>query len=201
MIRLSALFWLGLVGASGFATYSVKYAVQGVDDQLRQVRQQTAAEQQEIRVLKAEWTYVNQPERLADLNQRFLHLAPVTAKQLQQTIDDIPLRPPEAPPAPAAPAAPVIAAASPSTAAPATEDTLAPGLVIGADPAVAAATGPADVADSPTPKAGTLPVALAAFHPAAAAPGGSPERVAAVAPVAGPASLDALFAQVAEKER
>jgi cell division protein FtsL len=98
MTRLGALFWFVLVLAAGFTTFKVKYAVQDIADQLNRVRTQTIAEQQEIRVLTAEWTYLNQPERLAELNQRFLGLAPPAARQLQGSIADIALRPP--PPAP-----------------------------------------------------------------------------------------------------
>src|SRR5439155_13863306 len=98
MIRIGALFWLVLVVAAGFVTFKVKYAVQDIEDELNRVRKHTIAEQQEIRVLTAEWTYLNQPERLAELNRRFLQLAPVGTKQLQQRIEDIPLRPPPAPP-------------------------------------------------------------------------------------------------------
>ena len=76
MTRLGAVFWGGLVLASGFATFNVKYAVQGIDEELARVRRQTIAEQQEIRVLSAEWAYLNQPERLAELNRSFLQLVP-----------------------------------------------------------------------------------------------------------------------------
>ena len=96
MTRLGVVFWGGLVLASGFATFKVKYAVQGIDDELARVRRQTVAEQQEIRVLTAEWAYLNQPERLAELNRRFLQLAPMTAKQLQGRIEEIALRAPPA---------------------------------------------------------------------------------------------------------
>ena len=49
MTRLGVVFWGGLVLASGFATFKVKYAVQGIEDELARVRRQTVAEQQEIR--------------------------------------------------------------------------------------------------------------------------------------------------------
>src|SRR5205807_2344040 len=58
MTRLGILFWLLLVLASGFTTFKVKYAVQDIEDELSRVRRQTIAEQQEIRVLTAEWTYL-----------------------------------------------------------------------------------------------------------------------------------------------
>jgi hypothetical protein len=169
--KLSAVFWLGLVLASGFATFMVKYAVQGVDDRVQQIRKQTVAEQQEIRVLTAEWTYLNQPERLADLNERFLHFAPITAQQLQQTIAGIPLRAP-------APAAPAPAAPVPAPAA-----------------VVAVIPRPGAPRQSPTTD---RPIAVAAFGPLLAS-ADVPVPVATVASAPAPASLDALFALVAEK--
>ena len=98
MTRLGTVFWLVLVLTAGFTTFKVKYAVQDIEDALNRARRQTIAEQQETRVLTAEWTYLNQPERLAELNRRFLGLAAISAKQLQRSIEEIPLRPPAAPP-------------------------------------------------------------------------------------------------------
>ncbi len=66
MTRFGAVFWLVLVLAAVFTTFKVKYAVQNLEDELNRVRKQTIAERQEIRVLTAEWTYLNQPERLAE---------------------------------------------------------------------------------------------------------------------------------------
>ncbi|MGE0260402.1 MAG: hypothetical protein AB7T18_16785 [Alphaproteobacteria bacterium] len=117
MTRLGVVFWSGLVLASGFATFNVKYSVQGIDDELARVRRQTVAEQQEIRVLSAEWAYLNQPERLAELNRSLLQLAPMTAKQLQGRIEDIALRPPRAP-APDATPQTMMAAAPPAAGGP-----------------------------------------------------------------------------------
>jgi hypothetical protein len=99
MTRLGAVFWGGLVLATGFATFNLKYAVQGIDDELSRVRRQTIAETQDIRVLSAEWAYLNQPDRLAELNRNFLQLAPMTVKQLQGRVEEIALRapPPRAP--------------------------------------------------------------------------------------------------------
>ena len=96
MTRLGAVFWGGLVLASGFATFNVKYAVQGIDDELARVRRQMLAETQEIRVFSAEWAYLNQPERLAELNRNFLQLAPMTTKQLQGRVEELALRAPPA---------------------------------------------------------------------------------------------------------
>src|SRR5436189_155574 len=107
MIRFASLLWLALVAVTGFATFKVKYAVQDIEEELNKVRRQTIAEQQEIHLLRAEWTALTQPERLADLNRHFLSLAAVAPKQLQRKIDEIPLRPvPEPEPVIAAAPAP-----------------------------------------------------------------------------------------------
>ena len=168
MTKIGAVFWLGVVLASGFTTFQVKHAVQEIDDELTRVRKHAIAEQQEIRVLAAEWTYLNQPERLAELNRAFLQLAPIAPKQLQQRIEDIPLRPPPAPPD-------VLLAANPPVAEAPAGAPPTPAAAI----AVAAATGGSAPVPAPAP---------------VRAVGAAPVRFAK----AMPGSLDALIAQIAE---
>jgi cell division protein FtsL len=104
MIRLASVFWLILVSATALATFAVKYEVQALDGQLSDIKRTTAAENRELRVLDAEWAYLNRPDMLAAMNGRFLSLTPITQKQLQTTIADIPMRPlPPPPPAPVPP--------------------------------------------------------------------------------------------------
>jgi len=147
MIRFASLLWLALVAVTGFATFKVKYAVQDIEEELNKVRRQTITEQQEIHVLRAEWTALTQPERLADLNRRFLSLAAVTPKQLQRKIDEIPLRlVPEPEPviaaAPAPEPATAVAAAASVAAAPVAAAPVPPDVVVDATAAVGAATPP-----------------------------------------------------------
>jgi hypothetical protein len=218
MIRLASLFWLALVAATGFATFKVKYAVQDIEEELNRVRKQTVAEYQEIHLLRAEWTTLNQPERLADLNRRILSLTALAPKQLQRTIEDVALRPIPAPPdtliavASAVPAAPdTLIAAAP---APAVHEPAAPQLVASeAQPArpekpmaaIAAALMPVKpAAAAPLAVSGALnPVPE---HPIAATPAASksaPVKAAAAVHLAKtgtprPApSIDRLFAEIA----
>jgi hypothetical protein len=137
MTKLGVVFWLGLVLVSGFTTFKVKHAVQEIDDELTRVRKHVVAEQQEMRVLAAEWTYLNQPERLAELNRTFLQLGPIAVRQLQQRIEDIPLRPQPAGPD-------VLLAAAPSPAMPPVAAPVAI-AVAAAAPARAAAPAPAPI--------------------------------------------------------
>jgi len=115
--RLGTVFWVVLALASGLTMYMVKYGVQNLEDELARVRKQTVAEQLEIRVLNAEWSYLTQPARLAELNKQFVSLAPIATKQLQQSIGNIPLRALSEPPAPEPPAELSVQAAPPHAAA------------------------------------------------------------------------------------
>jgi hypothetical protein len=198
MIRLGALFWLLLVVSAGFVTFKVKYAVQDIEDELSRVRKQTVAEQQEIRVLNAEWTYLNQPERLAELNRRFLQLSPIGAKQLQQKVEDIPLRP--LPPPSAAPDI-LVAQADPAPAAIPAPPTAAPAVRNSEPPSAAPASSPGAVSALAAlaigqASASELPATPAALKPASAR-SAVPVRLAK-ATAASPRSLDELFSQVAE---
>jgi hypothetical protein len=196
MTKLVALFWLGLVLASGFATFTVKYAVQGIDEQLRQTRKQIVAEEEQIRVLTAEWNYLNRPSRLADLNQRFLQLAPISANQLEQKIEDISFW------APAVTTTEFNALPLPAGGA---DDAGRP--IAAADRSAAPAVAAAAYADDSAAATDGLPVRLAA---AARTTGTAAMSAACPSPclfprlshggtqTPAPASLDALFAQVAE---
>jgi len=185
MTRLGAVFWLVLVLAAGFTTFKVKYAVQDIEDELNRVRRQTIAEQQEIRVLTAEWTYLNQPERLAELNRRFLGLGAITARQLQHGIGEIPLRPPAAPTA-------LLVEAGP--------DLAVPGVAATPFPVTAAPPGPApgdSVAARQTGAANSpqeVPEGEVSRPPEVAAT----VQLAKAGPTQTANSLDALIAQIVE---
>jgi hypothetical protein len=83
MNRLSLPVWLVLVIAAGFCMFQIKFAVQELEHQLGQTNRDIGRAQEQIRVLKAEWSYLNEPGRLSELNRRHLGLAPVSAKQME----------------------------------------------------------------------------------------------------------------------
>ena len=114
MIKLATLFWLVLVTATGLAMFAVKYQVQALDDRLSDTKKAVTAQDREFRVLSAEWAYLNRPAALADMNRRFLSLAPIATKQLHSGVADIAMRPPPAP----LPEPVVAVAAAPGNAAP-----------------------------------------------------------------------------------
>jgi hypothetical protein len=191
MTKFAALFWLGLVLASGFATFYVKYAVQGIDDRLRQTRKEIVAQEEQTRVLTAEWAYLNRPSRLADLNERFLRLTSITTQQLEQKIDNIPFRAPVV----ASAAAPLAGDGAVRVTPIATADRSEP------LPVAAAAYDPGAVPSEPVTLLATagLPPRAPGKAPVAAGRAIGLER-GADRTGQGPASLNELFQQVAEAQ-
>ena len=122
MIRISAIVWVVVLALLGIGLFQVKYNVQSQERQLRDVRKQIEANYSAIHVLEAEWSYLNDPLRLADLARRHTELVPTTPGQigdfasLPLRIEDLPAEPGQPgakePPlvssAPQAPAAPVL---------------------------------------------------------------------------------------------
>jgi|GEM_PF-1041016 hypothetical protein len=200
MIRLPGLFWLIVVAVAGFAMFAVKYQVQAVADQLSRTTKQADEVQRSNRVLDAEWAYLNRPDALAQMNQRFLGLVPLATKQLRSRVEDLPLRPVPPPPPPSA-SAPAVAAVA-TAAAP------------GSQSAVVAAATPASSIDGSGAAAPPATVASAAAPVSGGSSGGEvaldrpalprPLKLAAVSkpvrllPARRAASLNELIAQIAE---
>lgn len=106
MIRIGTIVWFVVLALLGVGLFQVKYAVQAKERELRKVNRQIAADHEAMRVLEAEWSYLNDPVRLADLTRRHTDLTPVMASQIA-TFDSLAPRPANAPEA--APALPPIA--------------------------------------------------------------------------------------------
>ena len=207
MSRLGGAFWFLLVIATGATNFLVKQTVQGLDDQLTQVRHKTTEDQKKIHDLTADWTFLNQPELLADLNNRYVHLTAMSPKQMVTSLDGVPMRP--APPPQEAAEPPAVAAVSAPAPAPAVAsipiDTPAP-----ASTQVAAASPPpaparASVVAAAAPRAPAEPLSLISTAHAATVPAAAPvarsqpttPAAASAAIPAAPSSLDGIFAQVA----
>ena len=61
---------------------ALKHQVQQLSDELNTLNRQVVAEQQTIRVLKAEFAFLTQPDRLRGLASQHLRLTPVEPRQL-----------------------------------------------------------------------------------------------------------------------
>jgi hypothetical protein len=73
-MRATSVIWLGVILVTGVAVFSVKGEVASLEEELLRVRKGTAQDRDAIHVLNAEWSYLNQPTRLAELTKRHLPL-------------------------------------------------------------------------------------------------------------------------------
>tara|TARA_R110002124_G_scaffold74257_1_gene199281 strand:+ start:1839 stop:2216 length:378 start_codon:yes stop_codon:yes gene_type:complete len=90
MIRaLNIVLVLSVIGLS-VLLYDIKYRAEAAETRAQKIEREITAEQESIRVLRAEWSYLNQPERLQELARRYTKLEPLQAGQIG-TFADVPL--------------------------------------------------------------------------------------------------------------
>ncbi len=161
MIRPITCVTLLLACGSGLYLYQTKHRVRVLDGQIEQVVRQTAQVREQIRVLRAEWTLLDQPDRLQQLAGQFLELQPTRPTQFASAADlDSRLPPVPEPESSGQPPAPPVADAP----VPQVADAPAP-----AEPVIAAATPPPAKREAASVAAGAPPIAApvhVAEHPA-----------------------------------
>ncbi len=91
MIRYSTLVFLLMAGVVALALFSVKCQVQDLEKELTQLNRSTIEDREAIRVLKAEWSHLNNFARLRALAGRHLGMKPLDPGQMG-TLDDLPDR-------------------------------------------------------------------------------------------------------------
>ncbi len=91
MIRTTTLLFLLLAAALSLALFSVKYRVQDLEGEITGLNRAIINDRKAIHVLRAEWSYLNNPDRLSESARRYLGLMPVGAEQIGK-IADIPER-------------------------------------------------------------------------------------------------------------
>lgn len=109
-MRKSALVWIALAVISGAALFHTSQKVTDGRTKLDTIIARTAKENEALRVLEAEWAYLNQPGKLEKLVKHYLDLTPLKGKQFGK-VEDFTARTEEAVasalPAPEAEKAPV----------------------------------------------------------------------------------------------
>lgn len=196
MIRGMTVLWTALALIVGVGLFLLKYEVATLEDRLAGLNREIYENQQAIHVLKAEWSYLNEPERLRELNERHLGLAAVAPARIAQ-IDAVPINDGTTPPAAdegramaAAPAKPDVAkAAAPAKrpARPAPQETRPAVATQPPAPARPQTTPVAAPAAKPRPALPALPVAAPAIVSPTLAPEGRPN----VTVITSPALLEA----------
>lgn len=90
MIRMLSIILVVAVIALSVGLYDIKYRAEAAEKRADQIERDIASEQEGIRVLRAEWSYLNQPDRLQQLAQRYTKLEALKASQIG-SFGDIPL--------------------------------------------------------------------------------------------------------------
>ena len=90
MIRRTTLIAILTSVVIGIALFALKYQVRDLEGELTGINRQIIANREAIHVLHAEWTHLNDPDRLASLAKRLLQLQPVTPDRIG-TVASLPL--------------------------------------------------------------------------------------------------------------
>lgn len=109
MIRVGTMIWLGLIGASSAFLFKTSYEVQALEGDLRGLNRSILREQDSIRVMHAEWAFLNQPSRLQALTDQFTKLRPIAPTQMIASAADVPMPLPSLDGEPMAPTASLVA--------------------------------------------------------------------------------------------
>ncbi len=91
MMKRSTLIWLLMAVAAGAGLFLMKYEMRALETELAAFNRDIMRNQEALHVLRAEWSYLNQPVRLERLGRRLLRLEPVRPAQTGR-ISDIPMR-------------------------------------------------------------------------------------------------------------
>ena len=94
MISRGTMVWLALSVVAGAGLFSITYRVQALEEELARVDRDILQERETLHVLRAEWSYLNEPGHLGELARRHLALAPLQASQMTD-IDNLPYRLPK----------------------------------------------------------------------------------------------------------
>ncbi len=91
MTKVALIAWLTACAVSIWFAFHIKYKVQELETELGIARAEMQQDREAIRVLEAEWSFLNQPANLADLAERHLDFSPMLAKQVVH-LDELPER-------------------------------------------------------------------------------------------------------------
>jgi cell division protein FtsL len=82
MNRKLTILGIIAIGISVVGLFQVKYKVYNLKRDLSEINRQLAADRSSIRVLKAEWAYLNKPERVEKLASKHLKMNNISIAQV-----------------------------------------------------------------------------------------------------------------------
>jgi hypothetical protein len=96
MMRAATVLWAALATVACAGLFMLKYEVQAQEQRLAGLHKDIIEAEEQIHVLKAEWSYLNEPSRLREQAERHLGLHPIKPSQIV-TIASLPMRDPQGP--------------------------------------------------------------------------------------------------------
>ena len=91
MIRVAALVWLMAVSLAAGTLFHTSYEVGDLRQELARINGEIVSEQIAIRVLRAEWAYLNSPDRLRTMTRNLTTLTAVEPIQMIASVADLPV--------------------------------------------------------------------------------------------------------------
>jgi len=85
-IKIRTFLIFGLACLAGTALLQTSQRVQEAEEKLAALRADVAREEDTMRVLRAEWEYLNRPERLERLASKFLNLVPPVPEAMPESL-------------------------------------------------------------------------------------------------------------------
>lgn len=80
-MRKSTSLWLVLAACCGAVFFQVSQKIHDRRETIAAVNRKIVEEEESIRLLQAEWSYLNQPDRLESLSRKYLGLSPLKGSQ------------------------------------------------------------------------------------------------------------------------
>lgn len=93
IFRISNLLLLSVAAGLGTVLFWTSQSVQQAESRLAALTHDADSERETIRVLNAEWDYLNRPQRLEKLARQFLGVAPPESENFVASAEQIPERP------------------------------------------------------------------------------------------------------------
>lgn len=94
MMKQRMMSWLvgvGIFAVAAFGLYLVKYTVQDMHKEVNRLAAELEQEEESLHLLSAEWAYLNRPERLHLIAEKYLTLAPFDVRKMTH-IQALPIR-------------------------------------------------------------------------------------------------------------
>lgn len=91
MIRLLNIVSFLMTVVLAVVLYNVKYDARSYMKRIKTLKVELRLEEETIHILRAEWSHLNQPDRLQELAKRYTKLKPLSANQIV-TVNNLPDR-------------------------------------------------------------------------------------------------------------